>query len=242
MRKNRAIKDKERRSFFQGFSKKEIISILFATAVFLSVSAFVQQIILPYALKKVSGALGAYNGMTQGLSEGRGAGKEEGLSAKDTKVQIENKMESMGKLQVLLVDMKLFDVYEQGDIYAALWEISGEGVFTVDLSQGKVIGNEEDGKIKIEIPRPEFVPYLNDSTLETVDDYNNNTIFNGDAKDGYTGYLNSRAELDKRIKKEFAEDLDLTAQAEASAKEQVKKLANSVCGSAQVEVCFVEEE
>ena len=61
-------------------------------------------------------------------------------------------------------------------------------------------------------------------------------------RDGYRGYLNSRTQLDEKIRTEFSEDPELTEQAEASARRQVEQLARSVCQSAYVEVRFKGEE
>lgn len=219
-----------------------ILAMMTFLAIFLALLAFVKQSFLPALTAKVSSAAGTVQGMAEGLSAGGEAGKEEGLSAKDTTVRIENQMETTGKLQVLLVDMKLSDIYEQGDGYAALYSLKGEGVFTVDLRSAKVLYDEENDRMVIEIPKPKFEPYLDNRTLEICAEYEKKTLFNGDAWDGYNGYLKSSAQLDEKIRTEFSEDPALTGQAEASAKRQVEQLARSVCQSARVEVRFEGEE
>lgn len=251
MRKRQAAADEERpavrdNSLTSMLNKSRIgfgiLTIMAFAAVFLALLAFVRQSILLSLIEKVSSAAGTVQGAAQGLSAGGEAGKEEGLSAKDTAVRVANQMETTGRLQVLLADMKLSDIYEQGDSYGALYSLKGEGVFTVDLSQATAIYDEENDRLVIEIPRPEFEPYIDNSTLEICAEYKKRTLFNGDARDGYRGYLNSRTQLDEKIRTEFSEDPELTEQAEASARRQVEQLARSVCQSAYVEVRFKEEE
>lgn len=219
-----------------------ILAIMTFLAILLALWAFVTQSFLPALTAKVSSAAGTVQGMAEGLSAGGQAGKEEGLSAKDTTVRVENQMETTGKLQVLLVDMKLSDIYEQGDGYAALYSLKGEGVFTVDLCSAKVLYDEKNDQLVIEIPKPEFEPYIDNKTLEIRAEYEKKTLFNGDAQDGYNGYLKSRVQLDEKIRTEFSEDPELTKQAAASARRQVEQLARSVCQSARVEVRFEGEE
>ena len=144
MRKRQAAADEERpavrdNSLTSMLNKSRIgfgiLTIMAFAAVFLALLAFVRQSILLSLIEKVSSAAGTVQGAAQGLSAGGEAGKEEGLSAKDTAVRVANQMETTGRLQVLLADMKLSDIYEQGDSYGALYSLKGEGVFTVDLSQ-----------------------------------------------------------------------------------------------------------
>ncbi len=130
---------------------------------------------------------------------GKSDGKEEGLSAKDTKVRIENKILETGKLQVMLVDMNLTDLYQQGESYAALLAMRGEGIFSVNLTQAEVIYDAKDDIISIVVPTPEFVPYLDDSEVETIAEYKA-SLFDGKTEDGYQGYLNSREEIEKKYR------------------------------------------
>lgn len=219
-----------------------ILMVLALAAACLGALAFAKHTLLPSIINKVSGAVGTVQGAAQGWSEGGKAGKEEGLSAKDTTVLLENKMESTGKLQVLLVDMKLSDIYTQGEegeeLYAALYTVDGEGVFTVDLRKAEAVYDEENDRTVIEIPKPEFEPYVDNSTLNVLAEYNKPTLFNGDAKDGYRGYLNTTDQLNEKIRTEFSENPELTEQAEDSAIRQVEQLAKSVCQSRYVEVRF----
>lgn len=188
-------------------------------------------------------ATGSFRGVTQGLAAGAEAGKEAGLSAEDTTVKIGNKMTETGNLQVMLVDLTLSDIYQQGSEnnpqYAALLDIKGEGVFSVDLTQSKVVYNEIEKQITIAIPEPVFTPYLDDNTVEILAEYKPRFL-DGSTINGYQGYLNSRAQIDKRLQEEM---LSMLEPAKESALKQVELLARSVCGStASIHVSFIEGE
>lgn len=188
-------------------------------------------------------ATGSFRGVTQGIAAGAEAGKEAGLSAENTTVIIGNKMTETGNLQVMLVDLKLSDIYQQGPEdnpqYAALLDIKGEGVFSVDLTQSKIVYNETEKQITITIPEPVFTPYLDDNTVEILAEYRPRFL-NGSTINGYQGYLNSRTQIDKRLQEEM---LSMLEPAKESALKQVELLARSVCGStASIQVSFIEGE
>lgn len=188
-------------------------------------------------------AMGSFRGVTQGIVAGTEAGKEAGLSAEDTTVKIGNKMTETGNLQVMLVDLRLTDVYLHPESnkpdYAALLDIKGEGVFSVDLTQSEVKYNETEKQITIAIPEPVFTPYLDDNTVEILAEYKPRFL-DGSTINGYQGYLNSRTQIDKRLQEEM---LSMLEPAKESALKQVELLARSVCGSeVSIQVSFNEGE
>jgi hypothetical protein len=188
-------------------------------------------------------AMGSFRGVTQGIAAGTEAGKEAGLSAEDTTVKIGNKMTETGNLQVMLVDLKLSDIYQQGPEnnpqYAALLEIEGEGVFSVNLTQSKITYNEIEKQITITIPDPVFTPYFDDNMVKTLAEYRPR-IFDGSTINGYQGYLNSRTQINERVQEEM---LSMLEPAKESALKQVELIARSVCGSeASIQVSFIEGE
>lgn len=196
-------------------------------------------IIAPMLGKSVGVALGSFRGVTQGITDGTQAGRAKGISAEDTVVTIGTKMAETGKLQVMLADLRLSDIYKQGPEkdpqYAALLEMRGEGVFTVDLTQAEAVYDASQDRINITIPEPEFTPYLDDSTLETLAEYRPH-FGNGSTIHGYRGYLNSRVQLEKRAQEAM---LTMMEPVKASALTQVELLARSICGSsASVQVGF----
>lgn len=196
-------------------------------------------IIAPMLGKSVGVALGSFRGVTQGITDGTEAGRDKGLSAEDTVVTIGTKMAETGKLQVMLADLRLSDIYKQGPEkdpqYAALLEMRGEGIFTVDLTQAKAVYDASEDRINITIPEPEFTPYLDDSILETLAEYRPR-FDNGSTIHGYSGYLNSRVQLEKRAQEAM---LTMMEPAKASALTQVEFLARSINGSsASIQVGF----
>ena len=223
----------------RGHPVQNILALVLLT---LFVLSMVYYFIAPGLGTSAGLAVGSWQGVTEGLSKGAADGKEEGLSAKDIEVAVTNKMTASKRLQVLLVDLLLTDLYEQGNDYAAIFGIRGEGVFTVDLAQSHAGYSEEQNRIALTILEPEFTPYLDDSSLEVIAEYER-PLFNGSTKDGYQGYLNSRTITVERVKAELSDYDALVEQARKSAIEQVTALAKSVCGSdASVDVQFAREE
>lgn len=209
------------------------------TSFFLLVIAVIFYNIAPGYGKAAGVAAGSFEGVTSGLSEGAKAGKEAGLSAEDAEIRLGNEIRGTEKLQVMLVDMKLSDIYQQGDKYAALLSLEGEAAFTVDLSLSQIMLDEE-GKIIMEIPEPEFEFYLDDSATQVVDEYKPH-IFDGSSKDGYTGYLNSKEKINQKVEEELAENDAMLTQARNSALQQVEELAKAICGNVPIEIRFTEE-
>ena len=217
---------------------------LFLLPVAAAVFAF---LIAPAIGSSVGMAVGSYEGVTEGLNDG----KIDGLSAEDTTAIFVNKLKETQKLQVLLMNLQLTDLYIQPENkknnpdYAALFAFNGEGVFTVDLAKSEAKKDPESGKIFIHIPQPDFDVYIDDSSIEKVDGAEYKAPWykgNGSTADGYTGWLNSREQLDKKVKDEMLRDDGPMEQARASALRQVMQLAESLCkDGTTVEICFFEE-
>lgn len=211
----------------RGHPVQNVLALVFLTLLILSV---VYYFIAPGLGTSAGLAVGSWQGVTEGLSKGAVNGKEEGLSAKDIEIAVTNKMTATKRLQVLLVDLLLTDLYEQGNDYAAIFGVQGEGVFTVDLAQSHADYSAAQNRITLTIPEPEFTPYLDDSSLEVIAEYTR-PFFNGSTRDGYQGYLNSQKITVERVKSELSDYDVLAKQARESAIEQVTGLARSVCGS-----------
>lgn len=182
--------------------------------------------------------MGSWNGVTQGISKGYEAGVEKGLSAEDTTVKIGTKMAETGNLQVMLVDLKLADIY-QSNTYAILWGIEGNGIFSVDLTQATVHYDEKIGQVEIVLPEPVPTVSFDDCTAETIAEYKS-SLFNGSTSAGYISYLNSRSQIEQKAQEQM---LGLREAAKGSASNQVKKLAESICGKGiSVQISFAESE
>lgn len=141
--------------------------------------------------KSAGMATGSFKGVTSGIQKGADAGEKSGLSAKDMEAKIVDKITSSGNLEVLLVDICLTDLYTQGNDYATLFTLKGEGVFTVNLLQSQTTYDPIKDQVTIKLPQPEFTPYLDDSAIEKLTEYKR-PLFNGSTEKGYKGYLNTR--------------------------------------------------
>ncbi len=239
-RKKKSVKFSDVLFWFSMHRQAALFLLPVAAAVF----AF---LIAPAIGSSVGMAVGSYEGVTEGLNDG----KIDGLSAEDTTAIFVNKLKETQKLQVLLMNLQLTDLYIQPENkknnpdYAALFAFNGEGVFTVDLAKSEAKKDPESGKIFIHIPQPDFDVYIDDSSIEKVDGAEYKAPWykgNGSTADGYTGWLNSREQLDKKVKDEMLRDDGPMEQARASALRQVMQLAESLCkDGTTVEICFFEE-
>lgn len=230
--------------------KSRVISLIFENGglhavyiilVLLLVAAVIFLLLAPGLAREAGVGVGSFKGVTIGLGAGAKDGKEEGLSAKDITMCIGTKMESTAKLEVLLVSLKMSDVYEQGDYYAALFSTECEAVFTVDLGRSTAKLNEE-GQIEICIPEPVVEIYIDDASVKILDEYKKDSLFDGSSEDGYTGYLHSREKLKEKAEEKLEQNTGLLDQARTVAKKQAEALAKSVSGSNMpIIVKFIDE-
>ncbi len=243
-RKKKSVKFSDVLFWFSMHRQAALFLLPVAAAVF----AF---LIAPAIGSSVGMAVGSYEGVTKGLIDGYNDGKIDGLSAEDTTAVFVNKLKETQKLQVLLMNLQLTDLYMQPENkkndpdYAALFAFNGEGVFTVDLAKSEAKKDPESGKIFIHIPQPDFDVYIDDASIEMVDGAEYKAPWykgNGSTVNGYTGWLNSHEQLDQQAKAEMLRDDGPMEQARASALRQVRQLAESICkDGTTVEICFFEE-
>lgn len=222
--------------FLKSFRKRPLVMI---GALLFAFSLAFCLFIAPKAGTAAGTAIGSFRGVTQGIAAGAKAGKDQGLSAEDTVVTIGTKMAETGNLQVMLADLRLsvlhLDGPEKHPKYAALLEMKGEGVFTVDLTQAEAVYDASEDQINITIPEPVFTPYLDDSTLDVLAEYQP-WLRDGSTADGYISYLNSRERLEEEAQEKMSAMIE---PAKASALTQVELLARSICGSsASIQVDF----
>lgn len=243
-RKKKSVKFSDVLFWFSMHRQAALFLLPVAAAVF----AF---LIAPAVGSSVGMAVGSFDGVTEGLAAGYDTGTAQGLSAEDTTAIFVNKLKETQKLQVLLMNLQLTDLYIQPENkkndpdYAALFAFNGEGVFTVDLAKSEAKKDPESGKIFIHIPQPDFDVYIDDSSIEKVDGAEYKAPWykgNGSTANGYTGWLNSRKQLDQKVQEEMLRDDGPMEQARASALRQVRQLAESLCkDGTTVEICFFEE-
>ena len=180
--------------------------------------------------------IGSYDGITKGLADGAKAGKEDGLSAKDTEAVIFESLKETGRLEVLKASVSISNFHEIGSDYAKLQVFYADVIFTADLEKAVI---EDDGeKIRIILPAVECSIAENEEKTETLAEYQRYS-FSGSAEDGYTAAHNTRKELFEKGTEAIENYSALKQAAENSALKNVRLLAESVNASdKEVEVVF----
>jgi hypothetical protein len=178
--------------------------------------------------KMVGAAVGSFNGVTVEYQKGLSDGKVEGLSAKDTEVEMQNTMDEVSRLEVLVTNFKVNNYHEVGDKYAALYFLKAEATYTVDLSECDVSMSEDNTTLIVTLPQPEVTVYFDDSCVEKAIEYQK-YFFNGSAEDGFDAYINSMANLEKDTQTGLQNDENMMRTAKNSAENQIKELATGVC-------------
>ncbi len=191
------------------------------------------------AAGKAAGRLtGSIEGVTQGLAEGAEEGKEVGLSAEDTEVGIGNRVQTIGKLEVLSASVVMHDTLEIGGKhkgifstifgdspkYQALLAFYGDVTFTVDLYDAIITpkGNEYE----VILPMPEATVRINDSKSQQLDSTMKHS-WSGSNEDGYTAAMNSIKKITLNAEETVANYDLLKESAMSSAEKQVSFLIQS---------------
>lgn len=177
----------------------------------------------------VGNVVGSFNGITDGLTKGSQDGKTEGLSAKDTTTEIANNFSKVGNLEVLEAGVKLRDVNTIGEEYAALFLLKGVAVYSVSLSDAEIKDTDAD-TVEILLPDIDVEIYIDETATEKLAEYQEHS-WTGNAKDGFTEYMNSRKETDQSIKDKMENYDALIEAAESSAKKQVEIIAQAAIGN-----------
>lgn len=187
-------------------------------------------------------AIGSFDGITKGLSEGYEQGKIDGINAEDVTIVLEDikdELGDMGKLEVMVATASFRDMSSIGSSYAALYLLRGRVIFAVDLNRANfsILSNND---IMIQLPLPECEIEIDDSETEKVAEYQKH-FFTGSTEAGFTGFLNTLTQI-KTLSKDYIDGYEaLQEQAENAAKQQVKLLAESICGAGKsVSVSFKE--
>lgn len=187
----------------------------------------------------VGAAVGSFQALTVDVPEAYNQGKEDGLSAADTRVELQDRLQEVGKLNVLAANAKIHNLNKVGSKYEALYEFGADVIFSVDLSKARVLTG--DGRVEILLPKPEVDVNI-DSTRTKLVAVRQKGWFNGTTEDGITEYLNSINQI-KQNAKDTLDDYDwLQSRAEQSAREQITSLAEFVAESGtRIEVRFIDE-
>ncbi len=177
--------------------------------------------------KTVGLALGSYDGVTKGISAGTQEGKAMGLSAADTEGEMVSKVKELGNLRVLVANVDISNYHELGSKYAALYLFRGSAIFSVDLTKADMMRNNA-GEVVIMLPEPTAKVLINDSETELVKDYQRR-FFNGSSEDGFEAYLNTLRMIDNISLEEVSNYEALLTMARDSARNQVRRVTESVC-------------
>jgi hypothetical protein len=180
-------------------------------------------------------AIGSLDGITNGIEEGEAAGKEQGLSAEDTTVEIATKIQSTGKLDVLVADGPIKDPFELGKDYQALFLYKFRAVFSVDLTSVEVTEKNED--LLITVPDPVCEISINHSESEKMAEWQRH-FWSGDTDAAYEAYMNSMIQMQEKAKPEMEEQF--MDQAKTATEKAISQIANSASGGKynNIEVTF----
>lgn len=173
------------------------------------------------------------------MVKGYDAGKKEGLSAKDTEQQMKNAIEDMGKLEVLVANVKIPEYHSVGQKFAAMYLFRGSAVFTVDLSKTSIIDNNSD--IQVLIPKPTAEVKIDHKETERIKS-KSALIFNGSTEEGIEAYLNTLKTVDQISTDKISNYSELNEMAKQAAMLQLKDIIENICGSGKnITFSFIEE-
>ena len=184
--------------------------------------------------KVVGTAVGTYDAFIGGEGDywqGRENGKAEGLSAKDTEAKLNSIIVGTGKLQVLVVGLTLDDMHGDSDKYKALYILTGEAIYTVDLGAAQIDVEHQ----VIRVPRPEGRLIIDESRTEKLAEYQKKgflSIGDGSTEEGITAYINSIAQLKKEGEEKIRTDPNLLERAKTAAVNQIGELTRQITGNA----------
>ena len=173
------------------------------------------------------------------MVKGYDAGKKEGLSAKDTEQQIQNTVEGMGKLEVLVANVKIPEYHSVGKKFAAMYLFRGSAVFTVDLSETKIIVKNSD--VQVLVPKPIAEVKIDNKETERIKS-KSALFFNGSTEEGLEAYLNTLKAVDKVSTEQISNFPELNEMAKQAAKLQLNDIIENICGNDKnITFSFIEE-
>lgn len=139
-----------------------------------------------------------------------------------------------GKLEVMSasvnINRKLFITKDDTNEYAAIYNVPGTAVYTVDLSKLEIdYVKSDNGKYKLIVGIPELEQSLNvkEDEAKKLDDYQKGK-YTGSAKEGFEEYLTIVKESYDKAKKEISNSEGLISMAKESAKTQISLLIKSL--------------
>ena len=177
--------------------------------------------------KAVGVAVGSFKGVTEDYPKGFEEGKEAGKSAEDTRVEMQNSLTEINRLEVLVSSFKVNNYHQFSDKYAALYLAKAEAVFTVDLSKASVDASDDGMTLFITIPQPDVDVYIDERKTEKAWERQKHW-FSGNAEDGFDIYINSLDQIEKNARLSIQNDEAMMRSARTSAETQIEQIANGV--------------
>ena len=171
------------------------------------------------------GAVGSFRGYRDGQTDG----KEAGLTADDTSVVVFS-LQEIGKLEVLVADVKMTDLFEVGDKYKALFSMDGNVVFTVDLANAEYTFDERANTLSVILPQPDCELYVDEGSTTLLADWHK-PLSNGRASEGANAYNQSIKNMQNEYKTSIANYDTLLDMARMVALRQVVSLASAASGT-----------
>ena len=133
---------------------------------------------------------------------------------------------------IMNAGVTLKNMNQIGEAYHALYIISADAVFSVDLQQADISYSKDNSDIYISVPKPELELFLDQNSTEKLAE-TQNFSWTVSAQDGVIAYLNSMTNIIEKVKDSMANYDTLMETAENSARKQVESLASAVCGENQ---------
>ena len=191
---------------------------------------------------------GAAVGSLRGIAEGSAAyqaGTETGLTAKDTETELRGSLSRVGKLDVLVADVSVRNLLQAGEDvsnYSELIILSGQAVFSVDLTAAEIIPN--GSTLQVILPKPEMDFRLDMGKTQTLAVYEKQGVSFSKAQ-GYEAYINSLNQLSDRSNETLRDHIVnydmLIEQAQNYAAAQVRRFAEAVSiNERQISISFLE--
>ena len=171
-------------------------------------------------------AVGKFIGSIDGIKKAKEEVSKEDLTSSEPEKIIAKKMQSVGKLEVLIADITIDSVDSVGDSYRCLTVKEGKIIFTVDLALADVL--TVGRKLIITVPTPEFELIVNESNKTVEAEKSNPSIFT-DSQDGMIAYIEFEKIDTNKVKTELSEYNSLYEKAQDSAKKQIEQLAEYAC-------------
>ena len=176
----------------------------------------------------VGNLTGSYRGVTEGIEEGAVAGTQEGLSAKDTTIDVKSGIQEIGKLEVLAAGVRVNVESRLGEAYKSLKIVDGNAVFTIDLQDTEIAMSQSGDEMFVVIPEPTCEVYLDINSTQKLAGIQKFSLSVG-AEDGARAYLNTLGQIGSNIDEAIEGYDSIFEEAKNTGREQVKQLAETLC-------------